>query len=226
MDVSLYNTVRIVGAPFRYRVIGLDNIIDGGPAIYVANHLSSIGPIQVILSVPLRFYPWVSAEMTDMQRAPGYLYDDFIYPSWHLQGRFGMVVSRLVSRVAVTLINGLGCISVDRSSGWTGAAFRRSLDLLLAGQNLLVFPEDSLLDVNPETDMYPFMCGFLALCRMYRDNTGKQLSVYPMAVQPAKRIITINEAVYFQDLGRRRQDIRIFCGQLQETVSNMYLSCN
>lgn len=223
MAPFLYTTVRTLGSSFRYQVKGIDGIVDGGPAIYVANHLNSLGPIQVILSVPLRFYPWVIAEMTDTRRAPLYLYNDFIHPAWHLNGRFGMGVSWLVSRIAVALINGLGSVSVDRSSGWTGAAFRHSLDLLMDDRNLLIFPEDPLLTMDPETKLFPFMCGFVALCRMYQKKTDRQLPVYPLAVQPASRSITISEPVHFQDNGRRRQDMRDFCDQLQEIVGCLYL---
>lgn len=223
MDLSLYNIVRTIGAPFRYQVKGMDNVLGEGPALYVANHLHSLGPIQAILSVPLRFYPWVIAEMTDNRRAARYLYDDFIHPAWHLNGRFGMGVSWLVSRIAVALINGVGSVSVDRSSGWTGAAFRHSLNLLMDQKNLLIFPEDPLLKVDPGTNLSPFMCGFIALCRIYQEKTAQRLPVYPIAVQPASRSITINQAFFFQDMGRRRQDIRVFCNLLYETISDLYL---
>jgi hypothetical protein len=72
--------------------------------------------------------------------------------------------------------------------------------------------------------MYPFMCGFVALCRMYTKCTGKQLPVYPVAVQPAHRSISISNVVYFEDRGRRREDLRVFSDQLQEMVSDMYLN--
>ena len=137
-----------------------------GLAVFIANHLGTIGPIPIILSLPIRFYPWIIAEITDFKRAPRYLYDDFVHPDWHLNGRFGMLVSTLLSKITVHMHNSIGCVSVDRKIGWTLEGFRNSLSLLEEGKNLLIFPEDPRLSLDPDTLMCPFMSGFVGLCRM------------------------------------------------------------
>ena len=224
MKLSFYQTIRVLGAPFRFQVEGADHILDRGPAIYVANHLNSVGPIQTILSVPVRLYPWVIAEMTDTRRAPVYLFHDFIHPNWRLSGDFGMLVSTLVSKVGVRLLNGLGSVSVDRNSGWTGAAFRHSLKLLADSQNLVIFPEDPKQPIDPNTRMRPFLCGFIALCRMYEERTGKKLPVYPMVAHAGRKMVLIGQAMFFQNQGQRQRDIRVFCGQLKATMCELYLN--
>ena len=98
MGDILYRIIRLLGRPFSYRLIGARNMHYHGPAIYVANHLGSIGPIEVILSMPVRFLPWVIAEMADFRRAPDYLCDDFIHSAWRLGGGLwrGVIVMRCV----------------------------------------------------------------------------------------------------------------------------------
>jgi hypothetical protein len=93
----------------------IENIQGSGPAIYTANHLGSLGPSQAILSVPVRFYPWVVAEMMDPARAPGYLYDDFVGPELHLDGRAGIALTTVISWISVRV---LGCSS---RMAWAGA---------------------------------------------------------------------------------------------------------
>ena len=124
LNDALYKTVRWLGAPTRFRLIGLENIQGRGQAIYAGNHLTSEGPIAVILSMPVRFYTWTIAEMLDFERASQYLYDDFVHPTWRLEGWFGGVVAYLVSRISVVLLTGLGSISVERSRGGFAEPFR------------------------------------------------------------------------------------------------------
>jgi hypothetical protein len=214
----LYRTVRLLGSPFRYRVVGLEHIQDKGPAIYVANHLGSLGPIQMILSLPLRFFPWIIANMTDRQRAPRYLYDDFVRPVLHLQGTMGMVVSFLICQVAVPLLRGLGSIPVEKEFGLFDKSFRRSMDLLIQGRNLLIFPEDNAGPYDPKTQMRPFSCGFSWLCYRYEQATGRPLPIYPVAVSREAAMIVIDRPTFYTNHGDRKQDLRQLCASLQESV--------
>jgi 1-acyl-sn-glycerol-3-phosphate acyltransferase len=161
--------------------------------------------------------------MTDIKRSPRYLYDDFVHPDWHLNGRFGMLVSTLLSKITVRMLNSLGCVSVGRTSGWTLEGFRNSLSLLEEGKNLHIFPEDPRLPLDPDTLMCPFMSGFVGLCRMYQDAYGAQLPVYPMAVFPGTETIAIGKPEFYNKQGFRRDDIHNFTRIVEEDVHRLYL---
>src|SRR4030066_369875 len=94
-DSLVYDIARFIASPFSYDVVGFENITTPGPALYIANHLSALGPIETILSVPIRFYPWIISEMLDFKLAPKYLFDDFIHPVLHRNGRLGLLLSCL-----------------------------------------------------------------------------------------------------------------------------------
>ena len=219
----LYKTFTSLGFPFSYECIGLNHIRVRDPAIFVSNHLASMGPVQIVLSLPIRLYPWVMADMLDLKRAPAYLFDDFIRPSLHLQGRLGFLVSRILSQAAVRLLNGIGSIPIDRSQGVFMGPYRRSLDLLSQGKNLLIFPEDSEASLDPESDMRPFMRGFILLSPMYYHQTGRPLPFYPVAVSSQSNKIAIAKPLYY-DLrhGQNREAITQFCDQLQNKIKTMY----
>ncbi len=220
----LYRSVRWFGAPLRFYTCGMENILNSGPGVYACNHLASEGPIAVILSLPVRFYTWTIAEMMDRQRASQYLFDDFVHPVWHLDGRFGKMVSFLVSRIAVGLLTGLGSISVDRSRGGFAGAFQHSLGLLKQGKNLLVFPEDPKGPLDPEYQMRPFMAGYTWLCHLYFKETGLQLPVYPLAAYPPKRLVCVGKPQYFVSGGDPRLQIRAFGRQVECMVQLLYRS--
>jgi hypothetical protein len=162
-DPLVYKAFRALGAPFRFRVMGLENIETAGPAIYTANRLGSVGPIQAILSVPVRFHPWVIGEMTDPARAPRYLCDDFVGPTLRINGRTGIAIATAISWISVRLLNGADAIAMDSNRSRIIDAFRNSLHLLEDGKNLLIFPEDTLEPIDPETGMHPFKCGLAEL---------------------------------------------------------------
>ncbi len=220
----LYRSVRWLGAPLRFNTCGMENIRNSGPAIYACNHLASEGPIAVILSLPIRFYTWTIAEMLDFRRASQYLFDDFVHPVWHLNGRFGKTVSFLVSRITVRLLTGLGSISVDRSRGGFASAFQHSLDLLKAGKNLLVFPEDPKGPLDPTLQMRPFMAGYTWLCHLYLKESGQPLPVYPLAAYPPKRLVCVGEPEYFVSSGDPRWQIRVFGRHVECKVQLLYQS--
>jgi hypothetical protein len=175
-----------------------------------------------MLSAPVCLYPWVIGEMTDFKRAPRYLYDDFVHPAWRLRGHFGTAIAKPLSWLAVWLMRGLNAVSVDRNRGRCVDAFHHSLALLAQGKNLLIFPEDPARLPDPQTQLHPFLCGFIGLCYMHERACGGRLPIYPLAVYPGSKTIAVGEAVFFEDNGNRRQDIRRVCDQLQGKVHELY----
>ncbi len=223
MGDSLYRTIRLLRFPFAYRCVGLENIQDGRPGIYVANHMDSVGPIEMVLSVPVRFHPWIVAEMTDPRRAPRYLLDDFVAPTWHLRGRLGLAVATALSRITVGMLRGLGCIPVDRRRHRYMGAFRRSLELLQAGRSLLIFPEDPQGPADPQTRMRPFMAGFLLLCPQYERAAGRPLPLYPAAVHRGQRVVSIGAPLFYASEGKPwRAEVEQARDQVQAAVDRLY----
>jgi 1-acyl-sn-glycerol-3-phosphate acyltransferase len=222
-DSLFYDIARFIGSPFSFDVVGFDNISTPGPAIYICNHLGVLGPIETILSVPVRFYPWIIAEMLDFKNAPEYLFNDFVHPVLHLNGRFGVLFSTLLTKISVRLLRAIGSVSIDRFGGMTTDGFRQSLRLLREGKNLIIFPEDPLLALDPETQMRHFMPGFATLCSLFQANETALLPVYPMAVQAASETVTIGKPEYYHPSGIHRDAINRFSQLLEERIRTLYL---
>lgn len=220
---TLYKSLRLLRLFFRYDVLGGTNLPKGGPSLIVANHVGSIGPVMLFFSLPLRFHPWVIADLTDCRRSPAYLYEQFVRPTLHLEGWTGRALAKLITTVTVPLLRGIGCIPVELHSTWTGAAFRRSLFLLMRGAHIVIFPEDPALVMDPETNMYPFKLGFVHLCQMYRDRTGVRLPVVPVAIHPYQRMISIGPPQYYQGSGYEEPQVISFATRLYELVRSLYL---
>lgn len=222
-DSLIYDLARLIGSPFSYDVLGFENIQTPGPAIYIANHLGPTGPLETVLSIPIRLYPWGIAEMTDYKRAPQYLFDDFVHPVLHLNGKFGLLFSTFLTKLSVPLFKSIGVVPIDRFGGWTVDGFRLSLKLLQEGKNLLIFPEDPLLPMDPDTLMRHFMPGFATLCRLFANEQSLPLPVYPVAVNSVSEMVAIGKPEFFHASGGHRQAIDAFTQLLEQRVRELYL---
>jgi 1-acyl-sn-glycerol-3-phosphate acyltransferase len=222
-EPTVYKLARIVASPFRFDVLGIENIQTSGPAIFLSNHLGAIGPLAVMLSVPIRFYPWIVTEMMDNQRSPQYLLDDFVSPVLHLHGKLGLAFSTLLTKFAIRLFRAIDAVSIDRFGGTTVEGFRQSLRLLRDCKNLLIFPENSLLARDEETLMRPFMPGFATLCHLYQHEQHHLLPIYPVAVHAESETVSIGKPEYYCALNHHREEIDKFTHLLELHVKELYL---
>ena len=222
-DSLVYDVARFIGSPFCFDLVGYENIQTPGPAIYISNHLGALGPIETILSVPIRFYPWIIAEMMDFKRAPEYLFNDFVRPVLHLQGWVGIRFSTLLTKISVRLLRAIGSVSIDRFGGMTTDGFRHSLRLLREGKNLLIFPEDPLLSLDSDTLMRHFMPGFATLCSLFQSDECTLLPVYPLAVHATSETIAIGTPEFFHPHGHHRDAINAFSQIVETRVRTLYI---
>ena len=175
---------------------GSENLPKEGPVIYVSNHALSLGPIAVAASLPVRIFPWVIGDMLDREKAAAYLNKDFVEPQLHIPPPFSMPLARLISKASVRLLCGVGSIPV-----WHGGealeTYHISLEHLLAGQSLLIFPEDPTQAMDEQCKMTPFMKGFARLGELYFEQTQKILKFYPIAMHPNLRKVKLGKPISY-----------------------------
>ena len=219
----VYDIARFIGSPFSYDLLGFENVQTSGPAIYTANHLGPLGPIEVLISVPMRFYIWAIAEMTDYDRAPEYLFHDFVQPVLHLGGSLGMLFSTGLTKVAVRFLRELGVISIDRFGGSSIDGFRQSLNLLMEGKNLLIFPEDPARGRDLESQMTPFKKGFARLGEQYYARTRRPLRFCPLAVHADSYRVQVGASVAYNWMGDPRHERLRLKSVLEANIRKMVL---
>ena len=178
---------------------GSENLPATGPAVFVSNHACALGPIAVVASVPLRLYPWVAADMLEQDKAAAYLNQDFVEPQLHIPPPLSMIVARTISKISVRLLRSIDCIPV-----WHGErvaeTYRISLDYLMHGRNLLIFPEDPSQPFDERCGMYPFLKSFSRLGELYFERTQKNLRFYPLVVHPGLRQVVLGKPIVFNPI--------------------------
>jgi len=199
------------------------NLPERGPAVLVANHLETSGPIACCSTLPMRLYPWAVADMVDEARAAAWLQWDFVERTLRLKPPASGIVAQKLAHLTVPLLRSLGCIPVYKGEYERMAeTLSLSMDVLRHDRFLLVFAEDNLMPADPVTHMRPFQRTFARLGEMYYAETGKRLHFYPVAVHPSGFVKVGEPTAYdmLNPVGKERHRLKTL---MENSVRAMYL---
>lgn len=201
---------------------GEENLPKQGPAVFVANHLGAMGPIAVLASLPVRVYPWVIDDMLDKDKAAAYLVKDFVEPQLHLPPPVSHWLAWCISKISVPLLRSVGCIAVCQGEQLL-KTYRQSVNLLLEGKNLLIFPEDPHQELDFQVRMTPFQKGFARLGEFYYQRSGQALTFVPLAVHlETYRVWVGNKVMFNPHVNPVNERLRIK-HVLEASIRAMYL---
>ncbi len=187
--------------------------------------MGSLGPIAAAASLPVRLYPWIVSAMLDPVEAPDYLRQDFVEKEFHLHPPVSLWVSKVVCKISVPLLNSIGCVSVYPNPDGLRITIQRSLELLLEGQFLIVFPEDPTMPIDPRLGMAPFKKGFTWLGELYYQRTGRSLNFYPLAVNARQRVVKVGDPIGYHAISspveERSRILKVLEGMIHDLVLGM-----
>ncbi len=205
------------------KLIGEENLPQRGPAAFIANHLDATGPIAAACSIPLRFHPWVIADMMDKELAPIWLQADFVERQLHLTPPTSRWVARALCKITVPLFYSLGCIPVYANDyERMRETLEMSMDVLREGKFVLVFPEDYRLPKDPITKMQPFQHSFARLGERYYAETGKRLEFFPLTIHGSGNLI-VGKPVIFNPLNSVGIERRRLKELMENSIKSVYL---
>ena len=205
------------------KLIGEDNLPRRGPAVFIANHLDATGPIATACSIPLRFHPWVIADMMDKDLAPIWLQADFVERQLHLKPPVSRWVAGALCRISVPLFYSLGCIPVYANDyERMKETLEMSMAVLREGKFLLVFPEDYRLVKDPITKMQPFQHSFARLGERYYAETGARFEFYPLTIHGSGNLV-VGKPVAFNPLNPVGVERRRLKDLVEDTIISMYM---
>lgn len=203
-------------------LLGDENLPEGGPAVFIANHLGPMGPIGAVSSIPLRFYPWVIGEMVDPILAPDYICQDFVEPRLKLKPPFSKTFSRQLTRVTVPLIKSIeGIPSYLGGQDLLYETLNKSLMILMEGKVLLVFPEYAILGSDSLKKIYPFQKTVFRLGEMFFQACGKRLGFYPVAVHESHKV-KVGSPYFYSPLSQPVQERLRLKKLLEESVHKLF----
>ncbi len=202
----LMNTLRSI---MHHKLVDADRIPDTGdePVVYLCNHGQLYGPVVGMLYCPGFVRPWTISELcVDKTEAAAYVKRyTFKNISWSDARKTRW--SNWLGGMMVKLMQSMEAIPVFRHKPRElMKTFRQSVDALLDGANLLIFPEDP--DTHPgdpgykaaDTGVTPLFRGFPMLAQVYYSKTGKRCRFVPVLAHSGRRTVSFGtEIVYDPD---------------------------
>lgn len=209
--------IRVYGWAKAERLLAI-----GEPLILVCNHIGSYGPVSIISALPSKLYPWVAHEVTEIRKVARHLQREFTELELKLRPPLSIWLARLIGRICVAIMRSIEAIPVYAGSRRIRKTLERSLELLLRGKTLLVFPEDKDRPINEV--LGEFNTGFLNIARMYYRRTRKLIRFIPVAVNEKVKAIRIGKPIRFDFRLPFLQEKRRLKRRLQEEIYSMYYS--
>ena len=166
----------------------------GDPCIFVANHMGAAGPIAMCAHFPLRdtCRPWINSPVMDSKQMPDYVRTDLWWDHDSIFHPFlNVTVPWLAAALIPPLMRGAGGIPVYRDMG-VMTTFRKSIEAMKKGDNLLIFPEKISEYGEYSGEMNT---GWLFVADMWYKATGRALEIYPVFVDKENHRLHVSRPI-------------------------------
>lgn len=168
-----------------------------GPAVYVVRHQNLFGPFIALLWFPKDLHAWILHVFLNQKEC----YKQYV--NYTLTKRMGInrtlakLIALPLSYFVAKLLNSGRGIPVYRGSKKIIHTFQQSLDVLLKGESIVIFPDIDYRNNSPVLkEMYD---GFLYLEKYYFQATGNHLCFIPLYVSKKNRKLVADRHIYFRD---------------------------
>jgi len=176
------------------RIVHRENLREG--VVYIGRHMDMFGPIQVMANIPVGAHLWVYHVFT--QRADCYAHFKNVtfalrknWPAWRRT-----LMAALCAPLVVRLMRAMDAIPVYRSHRDVLHTFELSMEKLLKGESLMIFPDIAYDDTSGEPGA--FYTGYLHLGRTFQKKTGKPLLFVPLYAGRSNGTLEIGESLQLE----------------------------
>ena len=183
--------------------------------IIVGNHAQLYGPIACELYSPRPRQTWCAGQMMVREEVSAYAYQDFWSQKPAHSRWFYRILSRLITPLSVCVFNNAQTIGVWHD-GRIMSTFRKTVEALKAGEDVVVFPEYDLADNNI---LCAFQDKFIDVARLYYKRTGVELSFVPLYIAPRIGRMIYGAPIRFDASASMEEERRRICSYLSEEIT-------
>ena len=187
---------------FHHTVKGAENIHpdDSNPLVFLCNHGEIYGPVAGMLFCPVPVRPWTISDISiDPDEVAQYVYK-YTFSQMKWLGPLRWPISKLCGPLSVWAMKSVECVPVYRHKPRElTTTFRKSVEAMQAGDNLLIFPENP--DADPNRPGYEhgrpgeLFRGFTMLAQVYYARTGKCCRFVPMLAHKGMRTLSFGTEI-------------------------------
>ncbi len=210
--VKLYEPLAKMIYP-RCKTVVKEELTDE-PAVYLCNHSAANGPAIMNLYFPKPHKTWMICYALDKKLGPNYFFHDGFFGRARKCKWFWRLLSKIVMPMLRPLLKLGDPILVYHNRRIT-ETFQKSLDALVEGTSLLIFPESPVRFSEYVHTLYD---GFADIGRMYYAETKKCLKFYPVYAERSNRIISVGTPITYDPNLNPREQRRVIAGYIQTSI--------
>ncbi len=200
---------------FRHKLKGVEKIhLDNeNPLVFLCNHGELYGPLICASFFPVPMRPWVISKLcVDPEEFAQYYLKYALKDKNWIPEKMKLPLSRTIGRLSTWCMRQLEAVPVYREDPvHLLQTFRKSVEAMQAGDNLLIFPENPnavAQDHGYERDgLGEFFNGFMMLATLYYRKTGKNCRFQPCYAHRASRTLCFGNEVVFNPKAPEEDEI-------------------
>ena len=203
----------------KFTVYGAENL-PPEPVIIVGNHAQVYGPLAGELRMPRPCRIWCVGEMMNRKEVPAYAFQDF----WSAKPRrtlwFWRLASHAIAPLAAYVLSNAHTIPVYHDAR-VMTTFRRSVETLQAGEDIVIFPESA----EPYNGIVTqFHRHFADLAKLYFRRTGKAVCFVPLYVAPKLKGLYFGPPVRYNPEAPDAEELERICAAMMDGITDLAVS--
>ena len=202
--------IRAFLKPVMFHTIEGQNHVDALPGIFVFNHREVYGPVAAVVFLPYDMRPWVLSVMLDKKQIKQHMYEGTFSRKKWLPVFIRRLLPYILSPFVVWALSSLEPIPVFRGTARNVIkTFELSVACLMAGDSLLIFPENPQERYTQTEQISAFYRGFAHIGRLYHKRTQESITFYPVYASRHARMLRIGEGIVYDPANGRKEEHRI-----------------
>lgn len=213
---------------YPHKVHGKENVhLDKDiPCVFISNHGEIYGPVANVLFLPYSFRPWTISEMMDKKMIADNVCDGFFANQKVLpKGLLHFIVDKIAAPFLAWVMRSVDSIPVYRENPRKlMLTFRETVAAMEAGDNILIFPENSLSTEDKryqKEGVSEFFTGFTMVAQLYYNRTGKAPQFIPLYANKKKRTITFGNALRYDPENNPNDEKERICTTLRDELNRL-----
>jgi len=167
------------------------------PVVYVCHHHNLRGPLASMAWLPIQVRPWALSIFFDKEVCHAHFRDYTFSERYGWPRLWVIFVAWLTGGAIPPLMRSMGALPVYRNSTESLRTLRASVDALLRGESLIIYPDIEY--TNGDTQVGEMYQGFLLLERLWIHKKGTHLDFVPLIYSPQIPAIELGEPIRFED---------------------------
>jgi hypothetical protein len=165
------------------------------PAVYICRHSNQRGPMAAMANIPIHVRLWSLSPFLERKSC----YEHYSTITFQERYKWGKAKAKIVAFIIAVpfarLIRSLNAIPVYRRSLEIRRTLRMSVDALISGDSILLFPDVNFINTEHSVgELYP---GFLTLEKIYFARENRHLAFIPLHISKKNRRLYTGQPINF-----------------------------